>query len=429
MRRTIMLLLTAVVVTGFGLQAQTIPETSQAARVEEGYRRTPTFRIDPFRNLFIPHWGFVTSVGGTAANNTVNFNDIGALVFIGDNDDVLIVDMLDALGLVEKGSGLKGNGEAEVSVYIGGPIGSRLDIGVTVGARAYGGLSVDDEAVSLLRDGNGAKSDFSLGDSDSEGLTTGEIGGHLLYRLGPFKTQDGALLTIGAGTRYVRPLAYGSANSALSNGGVIRVTGDSISANLSIETLQTPDLFDGHIELNDGGGFVADLLARVEWPTSGFAFEAMLANVGAVSIAQVERRSATVDLQTTDIDEVREVLDTLQLELQETTSVTVTLPRIARFSASAWANRILQLDVIATFPFGNDFELPTTVDLWSTWRLVKALPLRAGLVFGGQEGVGFSGGIGVETRNFFFGLGGRTLGGLFDNATGASARLDLGVFF
>jgi len=429
MTRTISLALATAVVMGSSLQAQTVPETSQAARVEEGYRRTPTFRMDPFRNLFIPHWGFVTSVGGSASNNTVNFNDIGALIFIGDNDDVTVVDMLDALGLVEAGSGLQGNGEAQASLYIGGPVGTRLNIGVTVGARAYGGLSVDDDAVSLLRDGNGARSDFTLGDSDSEGLSTGEIGGHLLYRFGPFKTQDGAQVVVGAGTRYVRPLAYGKAYSVLGNGGVIRVTGDSISANLSIETLQTADLLDGHLELNKGGGFVADLLARVEWPTSGLAIEAMLANLGAVSIAQVERRTATVDLETTDVDEVRDVLDTLDLQLQETSNIRVTLPRLARFAASAWANRILQLDVVGTFPFGNDFDLPSTVDFLSTWRLAKSLPLRAGLVFSGQDGVGFTAGIGVETRNFFFELGGRSLGGLLDNATGASARFDLGVFF
>jgi hypothetical protein len=431
MRRTILLTLATAVaaVTGSGLQAQTVPETSQAARVEDGYRRTPTFRMDPFRNLFIPHWGFVTSAAGSASNNTVNFNDIGALIFIGDNSDVLIVDLLDALGLVESGSGLKGNGEAAASAYIGGPIGSRLTIGVTVGARAYGGLSVDDDAVSLLRDGNGARSEFTLGDSDSEGLTTGEVGGHLLYRLGPFKTQDGAQVVVGAGTRYVRPLAYGSAYSVLDNGGVVRVTGDSIAANLSIETLQTIDLLDGHVELNKGGGFVADLLARVEWPTSGLAIEAMLANLGAVSIAQVERRAATVNLETTDVDEVRDVLDTLELELQEVSNIRVTLPRVARFSASAWANRILQLDVIGTFPFGNAFELPSTLDFLSTWRLARSLPLRTGLVFSGQDGVGFTAGIGVETRNFLFEVGGRSLGGLFDEATGASARLDLGVFF
>jgi hypothetical protein len=229
--------------------------------------------------------------------------------------------------------------------------------------------------------------------------------------------------------RYVRPVLYGSAHSVLSNGGFVRVNGDSISASIQIETFQTPGLLDGDVKLNDGGGIVGDFLARVEWPTSGFALEAMLANVGAVSVAGVERRSATVSLETTDLEEVSDVLDTLDLALQDTTNITVTLPRIARFTASAWANRILQLDLIATVPFGSEFDLPTTIDLWSSWRLLHSVPIRAGLVFGGHQGVGYSAGLGVETRNFFFGVAGRSLGGLFSNATGVSARLDLGVFF
>ncbi len=55
MRHSIVLWLLAAFVLGSELQAQTIPENSQATRVEEGYRRTPTFRMDPFRNLFVPH--------------------------------------------------------------------------------------------------------------------------------------------------------------------------------------------------------------------------------------------------------------------------------------------------------------------------------------------------------------------------------------
>jgi hypothetical protein len=412
-----------------GLQAQTVPEGSQAASVELGYRRTPPFRIDPFNNLRIPHWGFVVSLGGTAANNAVNFNDFGALLFLGDEDSLRVVDALDALGLVPRGSGLEGNGEAQAGVYVGGPIGRRLHLALSLMGRSYGALSLDDDAVVLLRDGNTAREEFTLGDSNGEGIATGEAGIHGLYRLGPFGGIDGVHVILGAGTRYIRPFAYGSAHSVLSNGGFVRVSGDSISASIEIETYQTPGLLDGDVSLNEGGGFLGDFLARVEWPTSGFALEAMLANVGAVSIAGVERRSASVYLETTDLEEVADVLDTLDLELQDTTNITVTLPRIARFTASAWANRILQLDLIASVPFGSEFDLPTTVDLWSSWRFLASVPIRAGLVFGGQQGVGFSGGIGVETRNFFFGVAGRSLGGLFSNATGASARLDLGVFF
>ena len=428
MRRTLVIAAVAAAMAG-GLRAQTVPDNSQAAKIDVGYRRPPTFRIDPFTNLHVPHWGFVLNVGGTAANNSVNLNDVGALIFLSGEDTLRWVNGLDALGLVSQGSGLKGNGEAQAGIYIGGPIGARVRVGLSVMGRGYGSVLLDDDAVALLRDGNGSRDEFTLGDSDGAGLATAEAGAHGLYRLGPFGTIDGVHLILGAGVRYVRPILYGSAQSVLNNGGVVRLTGDSISATVQIESFQTAGLFDGDVKLNDGGGLVGDFLARVEWPTSGLALEAMIANVGAVSIGEVERRTATLDVQTTNLEEVGDVLDTLELRLQDTTNITVTLPRIARLSASAWANRILQLDLIGTLPFGSDFDLPATVDVWSTWRFIPTVPLRAGLVFGGHQGVGFSGGLGVETRNFFFNVAGRSLGGLFSNATGASARLDLGVFF
>jgi len=429
MMRTITTLALTAVLSGAGLWAQTIPEGSQAANIETGYRRNPAFRIDPFNNLRIPHWGFVLNFGGTAENNSININDFGALLFLSGEDSLRVVDGLDALGLIPTGSGLNGNGEVGAGIYIGGPIGRRLQLGLTVSGRSYGGLKLDDNAVSLLRDGNGAREEFSLGDSNGEGLASADVGVHALYRFGPFGSIDGAQLILGAGARYIKPVLYGSATSLLNNGGVIRVTGDSISANMRIETLQTAGLLDGTIKLNDGGGIAGDFMARVEWPTSGLALEAQLLNVGAVSIGDVERRIATVDIHTTSLEEVSDVLDTLELELQDTTDVTITLPRLARFSASAWANRILQLDLIATIPFGGQFAYPTTVDAWSTWRFIRTVPLRAGLVFGGHQGIGFSGGLGIELRNFLFELSGRTLGGLFDNATGASAGFSLGVFF
>ncbi len=109
--------------------------------------------------------------------------------------------------------------------------------------------------------------------------------------------------------------------------------------------------------------------------------------------------------------------------------VKVTLPRIVRFSASGWANAILQLDVSATMPVSGEFDTPLAVDVGTTWRFLRQVPLRAGLVLGGRQGFGFTGGLGLETRNFFVVLAGGSLGGLFGNATGVAGRLELGFFF
>ena len=152
MKRSILISQIAAVVLCAPLAGQAVPQESQAARVEQGYRRTPQFRVDPFRHMFIPHWGFVFSVGATAENNAININDLGALMFLNDRDSLLVVDIFDALGLVPVGTGLGGSGEAEGGFYLGGPIGSRLHIGISLQGRGYGGFRVDDNAVALLRD-------------------------------------------------------------------------------------------------------------------------------------------------------------------------------------------------------------------------------------------------------------------------------------
>jgi hypothetical protein len=73
--------------------------------------------------------------------------------------------------------------------------------------------------------------------------------------------------------------------------------------------------------------------------------------------------------------------------------------------------------------------MPLAVDLYSTWRFVNSLPLRAGLVLGGHHGIGYTAGIGVETRNFYLQAMGGSYGGLFANATGVAGLFELGVFF
>jgi hypothetical protein len=122
-------------------------------------------------------------------------------------------------------------------------------------------------------------------------------------------------------------------------------------------------------------------------------------------------------------------LDTADFIVQDTTSVSVSLPRVLRFSAGAWANRYLQLDASASLPIGGDFDVPVAVDLWSTWRFMPILPIRLGLVLGGTGGIGYTAGLGVETRHFYLGMLGGSFGGLFKDATGVAGRFELGVFF
>jgi len=85
--------------------------------------------------------------------------------------------------------------------------------------------------------------------------------------------------------------------------------------------------------------------------------------------------------------------------------------------------------VAATLPVSGDFETPLTIDLGTTWRFIRTLPLRAGLILGGHHGLGYSGGFAIEGRNVFLQVAGQSLGGLLRNAKGAGARVDFGIFF
>ncbi len=403
------------------LVAQDPPTSSSVDPVPTGYRRSPRTRVDPFTHILIPHWGLVVSGGAVAENNSVNFNDLGALLYLNKQDSLRALDAIDALGLIPQGRGLGGSAQGEAGVYVGGPLFGRFAVGFSLYGRGYGGFAFDDKAVALLRDGTGGTSEFSLGDSRGSVLSTVEGGIHTLARLDP---MGGAVVTLGAGLRYVRPLYYAQGLSSLDNGGVIVLTGDTISANIAVEAYQTPQF-----QLNDAGGIAGDLLLRIEWPVHGLAFEGVVANLGAVSVTGVERRTLNLDVETTKLDELSDALDTLELAVQDTMEVSISMPRLVRLTGSAWANRILQLDVSTTLRTGGEFAIPVAVDLGSTWRFLPATPVRLGLIFGGHQGLGYTAGFGVEARNLFFNVSAGTLGGFVSNAKGVAARFDLGFFF
>ncbi len=411
------------------LAAQAVPDGSQASKVDAGYRRTPTFRVDPFRHAMIPHWGFVFSGGGLGENNTLNLADVRAAIYLADKDSLLVGNVLDILGLIPEGKGLKGSGLGEGGFYLGGPFGSHFSLGLSAQARGYGSFQLDDNFVALLRDGNGARQDFTLGNSKGAALATAEGGAHAVLRFGPLGSEDGVNLNLGFGARYIRPVAFVRANSTIANGGYIRITADSIAASLGVQLAKTPEPWDSTFK-HGKASLAGDFLVRLTWPTSGFALEAMVANIGNVTVHYVETESKSLNIRTTNYQEIKDSLDVFDsTSVKDTTDLKVKLPRIVRFTASSWANRILQIDVSATMPVHGDFEAPLSVDLGTTWRFIRTMPLRAGVVLGGDQGIGFTGGLAIEGRNMFLQIMGQSLGGLFRNATGGGAGLELGTFF
>ena len=417
------------------LSAQTIPDDAQAYKVQLAYRRTPTFRFDPFRYVAIPHWGLVFDGGASAGNNTLNAEDLGAIMYLAgirpgfkhdsNLDSLQVGDAVNALGLIPQGLGLRGSVDGEGGAYLGGPLGSHLSIGLSAGGSGYGGFQLDDQVVSLLRDGNGGRTNFSFGNSQAGALATAEAGAHAIVRIGPMGSPDGVKVNFGFGARYLRPIAYYHAGSGVPNGGVLMISGDSIQADVALQQLVTRQPSDAM----KGSGRAADFLLRLEWPTSGLALEAEVANIGTVTIPGVERSSAQFKVNTTSLKEVSDSLHNRQLVIQGIDTVTVTLPRVVRFTASSWANRILQIDLSTTLPVTGEFESPLGVDIGTTWRFIRTIPLRAGVILGSGQGIGYTGGLAIEGRTMFLQLAAESLGGFLRRATGVGARFELGLFF
>ena len=231
------------------------------------------------------------------------------------------------------------------------------------------------------------------------------------------------------------------ARSTIQNGGRISITDSLIAARIGVESLYQiiPDNVSLSELLDRGSGLAADFLVRVEWPTNGIAFEIMAANIGSVDVDAVERRDADINVSEPTLERVIDILtfsdpitlqDTLSFDVRDTLAVVeVDLPKLFRFTVSAWANRILQIDLAATAPVTGEFDTPAVVDLGTTWRFIRLIPLRIGIVLGGPQGVGYTGGIGIESRRLYLQAAAGSLGGAFRGATGSAGRFEFGIFF
>jgi hypothetical protein len=421
MKRACILLAAALIPIG-ELHAQAEAPRPDESSVASAYRRTPALRNDPFRHVMVPHWGVVFSFGASAENNALLVSDLSNFV-VNNRDDELITNVVTTLGAVPPGTSLRGNGQGEGGIYFGGPIHRHLSIGFSAQARGYGSFRADEDAVVLLRDGVGGQTEFSLGNTGGSAIATTEYGVHAMFRMNPLGPEGGLLVSMGVGGRYIRPIGYGTGQSFIDSR--LAVIGDSIAGLVQLDQALTADA--GLSQA--GSGFAGDFLVRAEWPVSGFALEAMVANVGNVTVGGLERRTLSFSVATTNLAEVNDSLEAATYQVQDTVDASVNLPRIVRFGASAWASRYLQLDGSATLPVNGEFEMPLVVDVGSTWRLDPSVPIRLGLVLGGHHGIGYTAGLGVESRHFLFGVSGGSLGGLFQDATGFAGRFDLGMFF
>lgn len=385
-------------------------------------RRAPTSGFDPFRYVAVPRSGLAVFGQAAARNNALNLDDVGALIFLSDRDSLRVADAMDALGLVPAGVGLEGAGEGSGGVHLGWRARPRLTVGLSARAHAYGAFQLDDDAVALLRDGNGARSEFSLGRTRGTLLGVVEVGVHGVLRVRR-REAAGPVVDVGAGLRHVSPAYLVRTRTLLENGGVVRITGDSVRASVLLETGETPDAFPG------GSGVLADGLIRAVWPEDRFALEAMLLNVGGVSVEGVERRRLSLELATTRLDTVVETVDALALEVRDTTSVSADPPAVLALTVSTSRLPGFQLDARLTAPLAGEFERPPPeMELLGTLRPFRWLPVWAGVGVGGHRGVGYTAGAGVEKRRFFVRTSFSTFGGFLGSARGLAGRLAIGAW-
>lgn len=399
------------------------PATAQ--ETEDLYRRLPLSDGDPFAHLTEGRGFFTMGARASAANNALSLRDLGAILYLAERDSLRAGDALDALGLVPAGAGLRGEAEAGGGLRIGVPVGGRLTVGLAVGGRGYGSFRVDDDAVALLRDGNGSRSEFGLGASRGGGLLTAEAGLHAALNVAGAPASDDTEVVLGAGLRHVRPVLYGRFRSLLEDRSRIVVAPDSLRARVAVAADRTPSVGDR------GTGILGDLMTRVEWPRSGIALEATVRNLGTIRLDDVVRRREDVDLSTTSVDSVMEVVESLSLTVTDTASRTLSPPALVGLAGSVWGGLPMQVDGRLLVPVGGDLGRSRPAgEVLTTWRL-GPLPLRAGVRFGGPAGSGIGGrlGLGVETGSFFLRASAWSDGGLGGEARGLAAKFDTGIWF
>lgn len=389
----------------------------------ELYRRTPLVGGDPFAGLLVDRPSATLSARAAGGNSALALDELGAILLLAERDSLRPGDALDALGLAPQGRALAGYGDGGAGLRAGLPLGRRLTVGVSLQGRGYGSFRVDEDAVALLRDGNASRSEFMVGESRGDGLAAAEVGAHAVLRPAGIRGPGGARVAIGAGVRLVRPLYYARFLSLLEDRSRVLVSADSVRARVSVASDRTPSVG------GRGAGALADLMARFEWPNRGVAVEASVRDLGGVNVDGLVRRREDVDISTTRLDTVVDVVESLSFPVTDTVSASVSPPAMVAVTTSVWSGLPVQLDGRILLPVGGDFERPPPVgEVAATWRH-GSLPVRTGVRVGGLSGFGMRLGSGWESDAFFVRASAITSGGIGGAARGVAANLEAGVWF
>lgn len=175
---------------------------------------------------------------------------------------------------------------------------------------------------------------------------------------------------------------------------------------------------------------MGDALVRAAWPAAKLAVEASLTGLGTIRVDGALERSERVEVSTTRLDSVVDVVEALSFDVRDTLETDVSPPAELLLTVSTWRIPLVQVDARFAAPVGGDFHRPPpTVELLSTVRPARSWPLRAGLRLEGHGNVGYRLGTGWEGSRFFGRVTASSEGGLFGGARGVSADVAFGLSF
>lgn len=385
------------------------PVAAQVGVLDQPYRN------DPFQPLLAGGWSFTHYLSAGADNNTMAVGDLVALGILAeasfdtdipliggttsptDGDGFRPTDLFLVAGLVPAGEGVRLGTHNRTGVTITFPAGQLVTVGVTGGVRFLGSGVIPDDVAALARDGvTGDAITVDLTELGGEmfGYAEAGVSGLLDLEVLPTPFGDVSLLA-GAGARYVRSLAhlrFGFSGDSGEETSTFTVARTGVSTDLNLSTPIGEDV------LAEGG--------------SGVAMDVM---VGATLGHRAQLRLAFTDIGSAEVTVGRREVTTLQLDdvsfLElggDSASVTDTLTSVTRsvslpttFRADATFRPLNIVGIGARLAVPLDPEAPTyepLVQAGVELRPLPVLPLRAGVLGGGDFGTGFFAGLGLDTR-------------------------------
>lgn len=417
------------------------PAVAQVGVLDQPYRN------DLFQPLLSGRFSFTHYLSAGADNNTLAVGDLVALGILAEaslgtdipgigptggpsgEDGFRPTDLFLLAGLVPAGEGIRLGTHDRTGLVVTVPTGPLVTVGLMGGVRLLGSGQIPDDLAALARDGVAGDSiTVNLTEMGGEMFGYAEMGANALLNLEVLPTPFGDISVLaGAGARYVRGLAhlrFGFAGDSGEETSTFTVARTGVSTDLH---MSTPI---GEEVLAEGGG--------------GVAMDVM---VGATLGHRAQLRLAVTDLGTAEVTVGQrqvtsmELNDVSFLELGgDSASVTDTLASATRsialpttFRADATFRPINMIGIGARIALPMDsaaFAFEPLYQVGLELRLLPALPLRAGMLGGGEFGTGYFAGFGLDTRVFGFELEMASSGGpAVADIRGVSLRSALSLRF